>query len=65
MGPNKMAWFLMEMGGPGAGGTLVQGEGFTPSTSGSLVHIQVPQIDATRIRKLAADRPRADRLHSC
>lgn len=47
MGPNKMGWFPMEMGAPGSPGTLIQGEGYTPSQTGSLVYLHVDQIDAT------------------
>jgi predicted enzyme related to lactoylglutathione lyase len=46
MGPNKLAWFPMEMGRTGAAGTLIQGEGYIPSQQGSLVYINVPKIDA-------------------
>ena len=45
MGPNKMAWFPMEMGAPGCAGTLIQGESYKPSHDGSLVYIHVPKID--------------------
>ena len=47
MGRNQMGWFPMEMGAPGAAGTLIKGEGFTPSHSGSLVYISVDKIDLT------------------
>jgi predicted enzyme related to lactoylglutathione lyase len=47
MGPNKMAWFPMEMVASGAAGTLIQGEGYTPSAAGSLVYLHVDQIDPT------------------
>ncbi len=47
MGPNKMAWFPMEMGAAGATGTLIQGDGYTPSHDGSLVYLHVDQIDPT------------------
>ena len=47
MGPNKMGWFPMEMGATGAAGTLILGEGYTPSHSGSLVYINVDTIDPT------------------
>ena len=46
MGPNKMAWFPMEQGAPGAAGTLIQGDGYTPSHDGSLVYFGVPSIDS-------------------
>ncbi len=46
MRPNKMAWFPVEMGASGAAGTLIQGDGFTPSHAGSLVYFNVPAIDA-------------------
>ena len=47
MGPNKMGWFPMEMGAPGAAGTLIQGDGYTPSREGSLVYLHVDKIDPT------------------
>lgn len=47
MGPNKMGWFPMEMGAAGSAGTLMQGEGYTPSHEGSLVYIHVDKIDPT------------------
>jgi len=47
MGPKKMAWFPMEMNVPGAPGTLVQGDGYTPSHEGSLVYFHVPSIETT------------------
>ena len=45
MGPLKMAWFPMTMGATGAAGTLAQGEGYTPSKSGSLVYFHVDSIE--------------------
>lgn len=45
MGPNTMAWFPMEMGATGAAGTLVLGDGYTPSKEGSLVYLHVDKID--------------------
>ncbi len=45
MGPNKVAFFPMEMGATGAAGTLMKADGYTPSREGSLVYITVPQID--------------------
>ncbi len=47
MGPNKMGFFPMEMGAAGAAGTLIKGEGYTPSHEGSLVYLHVDKIDAT------------------
>lgn len=47
MGPAKMAMFPMEPGAPGAGGTLIQDEGYTPSKDGSLIYLAVTDIDAT------------------
>ncbi len=47
MGPKKMGWFPMELGATGATGTLIQGEGYTPSHDGSLVYIHVDAIDTT------------------
>jgi len=47
MGPNKMGWFPMEMGAAGSAGTLIAGDGYTPSHEGSLVYINVDAIDPT------------------
>ena len=47
MGENKMGWFPMEMGIPGAAGTLIQGEHYKPSHDGTLVYISVDSIDPT------------------
>ena len=47
MGPNKMAWFPMDMGATGAAGTLIQGAGYEPSHHGSLVYLHVDKIDPT------------------
>jgi len=47
MGPNKMGWFPMEMGRMGAPGTLILGDGYTPSHDGSLVYRHVDSIDPT------------------
>jgi len=47
LGPNKMGWFPMEMGAAGAAGTLIMGDGFTPSHDGSLVYLHVDKIDPT------------------
>lgn len=43
----EMAWFPMEMNGPGAAGTLVKFEGYTPSHDGTLVYFNVEDIEAT------------------
>jgi len=47
MGPLQMAWFPMTEGLPGATGSLVKGEGYTPSTSGSLVYFTVKDLEET------------------
>ena len=47
LGPLKMAWFPMHRDAPGATGTLVQGAGFEPSHAGTLVYLQVADIEAT------------------
>lgn len=50
MGPLKMAWFPMgeDMATtPGATGTLVQHESYTPSYEGTLVYFSVEDINAT------------------
>ena len=45
MGPMKMAWFPMAQGAPGAAGSLVQAEKYTPSHAGTLVYLHVNDID--------------------
>jgi uncharacterized protein len=47
MGGSEMAWFPMGQGVPGAAGTLIKSEGYTPSHSGSLVYFSVDDIDGT------------------
>ncbi len=47
MGPLKMAWFPMLEGKPGATGTLVKANGYTPSHQGSLVYFSVGDIEST------------------
>jgi predicted enzyme related to lactoylglutathione lyase len=47
MGPFLFAFFPMERGGAGAAGTLVKGEGHTPSHQGTMVYFSVAAIDAS------------------
>jgi uncharacterized protein len=47
MGPALMAWFPMVQDGPGATGSLIKADGYTPSVAGSLVYFSVEDIDAT------------------
>lgn len=54
MGGSEMAWFPMAQGASGAAGTLIQGEGYTPSHDGSLVYISVGDIEGT-LKKVAAN----------
>lgn len=44
---NKMGWFPMEMEAAGAAGTLIEGEGYEPSHTGSLVYFRVEAINPT------------------
>lgn len=46
MGPTVMAWFPLENDAPGAAGTLLKADGFTPSYEGSLVYFSVQDIEA-------------------
>ena len=46
MGPCQLAFFPMERGGAGAGGTLVKGDGYTPSHQGTMVYFSTAAIDA-------------------
>jgi predicted enzyme related to lactoylglutathione lyase len=50
MGPFRMAWFPMVEGAPGAAGSLVQGEGYVPSMTGTLVYLTVDDIDEALAR---------------
>ncbi len=45
MGPMRMAWFPMEQDVPFATGTLIQGEGYTPSHEGTRIYLRVENID--------------------
>lgn len=54
MGENTMLWFPMEMGVPGATGSLVKGEGITPSHDGTTVYFNVDSIDSTQEKIEAA-----------
>ena len=47
MGPLRMAWFPSEQNAPGATGTLIKAEAYTPSHSGTLVYFSVDDIDKT------------------
>lgn len=54
MGGAEMAWFPIAQGGPGAAGTLIKSEGYTPSHSGTLVYLSVDDIEAT-LKKVDAN----------
>ncbi len=58
MGPMKMAWFPMTQGSPGATGTLIKSEGYTPSHAGTLIYFTVTDIEGpwTRLMPTAARR---------
>ena len=45
MGDATMAWFPMFQEGTGAAGSLIKGEGYTPSTEGTLVYLSVEDIE--------------------
>jgi len=47
MGPMLMGWFPNEQNGTGATGTLIKGEGYTPSHDGTMVYFTVEDIEAT------------------
>ncbi len=47
MGPMQMAWFSWAQGAPGASGTLMKTEGYTPSHAGTLVYFSVADIEET------------------
>jgi len=47
MGPLEMAWFPMVEGAPGATGSLVKAEGYTPSTDGVRIYFTAPDIEET------------------
>jgi len=54
MANTKMAWFPMAQNSPGAGGTLIKGDGYKPSTSGTLVYFSVDDIEST-LKKITAE----------
>jgi predicted enzyme related to lactoylglutathione lyase len=45
LGPLTMAWFPMHRDAPGATGTLVKAEAYTPSHAGTLVYFTVEDIE--------------------
>ena len=45
-GPLKMAWFPMAQDTPGAAGTLIKAEAYTPSHAGTMVYFSVDDIEA-------------------
>lgn len=47
MGPARFSMFAADHGLPGAGGCLMQSEGYTPSHAGTMVYFPVPDIEAT------------------
>jgi predicted enzyme related to lactoylglutathione lyase len=49
-----MAWFPRHEGVEGTTGGLIQAEGRTPSSSGTLVYLTVPDIDAALARVSSA-----------
>ena len=53
MGPTQMAWFPMRPGATGATGTLIKGEGYEPSQTGTLVYLAVDDIEET-LRRIEA-----------
>lgn len=46
MGPARMAWFPSNPETGGSTGTLIQTEGYAPSTIGTIVYFTAPNIDA-------------------
>jgi predicted enzyme related to lactoylglutathione lyase len=46
VGLRKVAWFPMTLGAMGSTGTLVCGDGYTPSRAGTLVYFGVADIEA-------------------
>ncbi len=47
MGPAKFSMFAADHALPGAGGCLMQCEGYTPAHTGTMVYFPTPDIDAT------------------
>lgn len=50
MGPYKMTFFPWEEDAPGAAGTLIKGETYEPSHSGTVVYFSVDDIDETLLK---------------
>jgi uncharacterized protein len=53
MGPLQMAWFPMSEGVTGATGSLVKGEGYVPSKTGTLVYFTVEDLESAQGRVAA------------
>lgn len=53
MGPCKMAWFPMKDDVTGAGGSLVAGPGYVPSSEGTLIYFSTGDLDRSLNRALA------------
>ena len=51
MGPVKMLMFPFDQKGAGASGALIKSEGYSPSTSGTLVYFSVDDIEGV-LRKV-------------
>lgn len=51
MGPLTMAWFPMTQSATGATGSLVMGESYVPSHSGTIIYFSVDDIEGT-LRKV-------------
>ncbi|MEP5613949.1 MAG: VOC family protein [Cyclobacteriaceae bacterium] len=54
MGNAKMGWFPFDHTAPGATGTLIENENYTPSHHGSLVYFSVPEIDDVLVKVVDA-----------
>lgn len=50
----KMAWFPRHQGVEGSTGGLIEAEGRTPSKSGTMIYLTVPDVDAALARVGAA-----------
>ena len=50
MGPTRMAMFPVHHGGPGSAGALVKEDGYTPAAVGSVIYLEVDDIEAALSR---------------
>ena len=54
VGNSKMGWFPMDMEAPGSAGAIIMHEAYVPSHEGTMVYLNVENIDST-LEKISAN----------